>query len=266
MDTLTELTVREINERFGTKGEIPSEPEIALIEADPRAGVRRLAGVFRKRRERRSAEARRLEAMLERERSLWARGISYVAGVDEVGVGPFAGPVAAAAVVFPQGAYIEGIRDSKELPHKRRVALNKEITQVALAIGIGMVEVEEIDSINIYQASLKAMYLAILNLDMKIQHVLVDGRTIPGIGIPQDAIPGGDRKVFSIAAASIVAKVYRDELMTRYDTQYPQYGFARNKGYGTAEHIRALLQHGPCEIHRKSFDWRGARPAVRIKL
>jgi ribonuclease HII len=246
-------TVRELENRFIRGGETPSESELALLDADPRAGVRRIASVLRKRNERQDRERDRLTALLAHERSLWEKGVSYIAGVDEVGVGPFAGPVVAAAVVFPRGTAIEGIRDSKQLNHDRRMDLDGAIRREALSIGIGLVEAPEIDRLNIFRATLEAMRLAILDLKMKVQHVLVDGRTIPGIGIPQDAVVGGDGKIFSIAAASIVAKVHRDNLMISYDKQYPHYGFARHKGYGTAEHIRALREHGPCEIHRRSF-------------
>jgi ribonuclease HII len=249
--------VSEVGKLF-SDGKLPSDEDLAVLEADSRAGVRRIASALKRRRAEREEEKRRIERMLERERSLWESGVSYIAGVDEVGVGPFAGPVVAAAVVFPCGVHIEGIKDSKQLSHARRVELDRIIRGNALSIGIGAVEPDEIDRLNIYEASLKAMRLAILGLDMKIQHVLVDGRAIPGIGVPQEAIPGGDTTIFSIAAASIVAKVHRDGLMTRYDDMFPQYGFARHKGYGTAEHIRALREHGPCEIHRKSFDWRTA--------
>lgn len=254
---LARLKVAEIEKLFGD-GRLSSNGEIALLESDPRAGVRRIAAMLRKRRARRERERERLDRMLARERSLWERGIQYIAGVDEVGVGPFAGPVVAAAVVFPRGIFIEGVRDSKQLNHARRVQLDSVIRGAALSVGLGAVEPEEIDRLNIYEASLKAMRLAVMSLDLKVQHVLVDGRSIPGIAIPQEAIPDGDMEVFSIAAASIVAKVHRDGIMERYHDMYPQYGFARHKGYGTAEHIMALRRHGPCEIHRRSFDWRRA--------
>ena len=253
MNIASVVTVRELENRFIHGGEIPSDTELALLEADPRAGARRIASVLKKRCARQGREHDRIAALLAHERSLWEKGVSYIAGVDEVGVGPFAGPVVAAAVVFPRGTAIEGVRDSKQLNHDRRTKLHGAIRREALSVGIGLVEAEEIDRINIFRATLEAMRLAILDLKMKIQHVLVDARTIPGIGIPQEAIVGGDGKIFSIAAASIVAKVYRDNLMLSYDKQYPHYGFARHKGYGTAEHIRAIREHGPCEIHRRSF-------------
>ena len=267
MRDTSNMTVRKLREMF-SGDDVPSPAERALLEADPRAGVRRIASVLKKRTARRECERSRIAALLAHEKSLWERGVSYIAGVDEVGVGPFAGPVVAAAVVFPRGVFLEGIRDSKELSHERRVHLDGAIRREALSVGIGLVDAGEIDRINIYRATLEAMRLAILDLKMKIQHVLVDARTIPGIGIPQEAIAGGDGMIFSIAAASIVAKVYRDNLMLLYDTQYPRYGFARHKGYGTAEHIHALRAHGPCDIHRRSFDWRsstGARTDVKLE-
>ncbi|MCX6357835.1 MAG: ribonuclease HII [Candidatus Aureabacteria bacterium] len=258
MNDLSSMTVTQIRERYLDRDGFIPVVEIVLLEADPRAGVRQLAVSMKKHAEAREAERRRIEGMLSRERALWEGGVSYIAGVDEVGVGPFAGPVVAAAVVFPPGAFIEGVRDSKQLTHERRVVLDGEIRKIALAVGVGAVDVEEIDRVNILQANLAAMRCALLNLRMKVQHVLVDGRPIPGIGIPQEAIPGGDAMVFSIAAASIVAKVHRDAIMVEYDSLYPRYGFARHKGYGTTEHLRALEQHGPCAIHRRSFDWRSA--------
>jgi len=252
------MTVKELREML-SRDDLPPADELAILEADSRAGVRRIASVLKKRTARRERERSRLAALLAHEQSLWEKGVSYIAGVDEVGVGPFAGPVVAAAVVFPRGTFLEGIRDSKELSHGRRVQLDGAIRREALSVGIGLVDAGEIDRINIFRATLEAMRLAILDLKMKVQRVLVDSRTIPGIGIPQEAIAGGDGKIFSIAAASIVAKVYRDNLMLHYDRQYPQYGFVRHKGYGTAEHIRALNEHGPCEIHRRSFEWRRAQ-------
>ena len=263
MSEIAKLSIRDLETRFLRGGESPSAETLLLLDRDPRAGVRRIAAAIRNRAAARENETRRIEAMLEREKTLWARGVSYVAGVDEVGVGPFAGPVVAAAVVFPPGVRIEGVRDSKRLDHARRVALDTCIRGAALAVGIGSVDVEEIDRLNIRRASIKAMRLAILGLSLRVQHVLVDARVISGIGIPQEAIVGGDATVFSIAAASIVAKVYRDALMCALDADYPAYGFRRHKGYGTDEHLRALREHGPCPLHRRSFDWRDAVPTHR---
>lgn len=187
------------------------------------------------------------------ERKLWAEGLDAVAGVDEVGVGPMAGPVVAAAVIFPPEVFIKGVHDSKQLTAERREALFPLIREQAIAIGLGMAEVEEIDRRNIYHATMAAMIRAIEALDRKPHHVLVDGRKIPGLTLPQTRIVGGDRKSFCIAAASIIAKVTRDRMMCDYDASYPGYGFARHKGYCTAEHVAAVEQLGPSPIHRTSF-------------
>ncbi len=251
------LTIPEIERRFLGRPEPPAPGEVAALEADPRAGARRVAASLRRRAAESERESIRIGNMLAREEALWARGVSYVAGVDEVGVGPFAGPVVAAAVVFAPGVRVPGVRDSKRLDHARRVAIDALVRKAAIAVGVGAVEPEEIDRLNIRRAALEAMRLAILALAIRVEYILVDARTIPGIGIPQEPIVNGDGLVFSIAAASIVAKVHRDAVMTAYDAEYPAYGFARHKGYGTAEHIRALREHGPCPIHRRSFDWRG---------
>jgi ribonuclease HII len=193
--------------------------------------------------------------MLHFERVLWKAGILSIAGVDEVGIGPLAGPVVAAAVVFPPETQIGGVDDSKALDHETRVRLELKIRSTAAAIGIGVVDVEEIDRINIYQAGIQAMRLALANLKVSPQHVLVDSRTIPDLPHPQNSFDKGDGINFSIAAASIVAKVYRDQLMTDLDAAYPGYGFSHHKGYATPEHQKALRELGPCAIHRKSFDY-----------
>ena len=195
------------------------------------------------------------------EQNLWRAGLRSVAGVDEVGMGPLAGPVVAAAVVLPPRlsderlpeSFPAGVRDSKTLTHKARERLEVEIRQTATGIGIGLVEVGEIDRINIYQAGLKAMRLALDHLPVRPEHVLIDGRLLPDYPIPQSTFKKGDRDVYSIAAASIIAKTYRDRLMLELDQRYPQYGFARHRGYGTAAHREALRTHGPCPAHRRSF-------------
>jgi ribonuclease HII len=176
-----------------------------------------------------------------------------VAGVDEVGVGPLAGPVVAAAVVLPKGCIIDGVRDSKKLTPRRREELAIEIRRLALGSEIGVADISEIDRLNIYHAALLAMRRAIEALSEPPDHVLCDARTIPGITCPQQAIIRGDTLSQSIAAASIIAKVHRDALMMEYDRIYPEYGFARHKGYPTAEHQQALARYGPCPLHRTSF-------------
>jgi len=190
---------------------------------------------------------------LRHERKLWRTGSETVAGVDEAGVGPMAGPVVAAAVVFPPETFIKGVHDSKQLLAEQREELHTKIRARALTFGIGVAEVEEIDRLNIYWATMRAIERALAALKRAPDHVLIDGRKVPGLAIPQTHIVGGDRKSFCIAAASILAKVTRDRIMTAYDDQYPGYGFAQHKGYCTADHFQLLEQLGPSPIHRRSF-------------
>jgi ribonuclease HII len=192
---------------------------------------------------------------------LWRVGIHYVAGVDEVGMGPLAGPVVAAAVVFPPGTHLEGVADSKVLTAAARERLDVEIRRRALAVGIALVEPDEIDRINIYRAGLAACRRALEALPFVPGFVLIDGREIPDLPVPQSAYPKGDAFVCSIAAASIVAKVYRDALMCELDGRYPGYGFARHMGYSTRAHFAAIRELGPSPIHRRSFA--PVRAAVR---
>jgi len=191
---------------------------------------------------------------LKRERELWASGIERICGVDEAGVGPLAGPVVAAAVVFPPGVGLKGVDDSKKLLPERRERLAIEIRECAVAWAVAIVEPEEIDRLNIYRASLAAMGRAVDGLSIKPQHILIDARRIPGCDLPQEPIVGGDALCHAIAAASILAKTARDAEMRLLDQRYPGYGFASHKGYATREHLAALRAQGPCEIHRRSFE------------
>jgi len=198
-------------------------------------------------------QAARLGVLLRVERGLWEAGMTRVAGVDEAGVGPLAGPVVAAAVVFAPGAALRGVDDSKRLTPTRRTALEAEIRALALGVGVGIVDVSDIDRLNIYRAALEAMRRAVLALPVSPDHVLVDARRIPDITAPQTALVHGDARSFSIAAASIVAKVTRDRLMHDLDARYPEYGFRAHMGYGTPQHLAAIDRHGPCPAHRRSF-------------
>ena len=207
-----------------------------------------------------AAEKARVKLELERERLKGMRiyeekyaDYELICGVDEVGRGPLAGPVFTAAVILPKDCEILYLNDSKKLSEKKREELFLEISEKALAIGIGSCTPEEIDTLNIKQATRKAMLQAVQNLELQPGLVLVDAETITGLDILQVPIIKGDAKSVSIAAASIVAKVTRDHLMMEYDTLYPQYGFASNKGYGSAAHMQALREYGPCPIHRRSF-------------
>jgi ribonuclease HII len=251
---MKQLSLKEIQDKYAS-GVSVSSAILRKLQRDPRSGARRLYKVLAKRYEDQKKERNRLDAMLHFERLLWKAGIQHIAGVDEVGMGPLAGPVVAAAVVYPPGTEIEGIDDSKALDEETRVRLNEEIRKNASAFAIGIVEVEEIDRLNIYHAGIRAMQVALLSLPIAPQHILVDSRTVPGFTQPQNSFDKGDGINFSIASASIVAKVYRDRLMTELDVKYPGYGFASHKGYATPEHQRAIRDLGPCPIHRRSFDY-----------
>lgn len=184
-------------------------------------------------------------------------GYRKIAGVDEAGRGSLAGPVVAAAVIFPFNFQISGIKDSKKLSFRKRENFFGKIFEKAEAVGVGVVDQDEIDQINIGQAGLKAMQLAIFDLGYQVDWLLVDGIVPLPTFTPQKVIKGGDNLSHSIAAASIIAKVTRDRIMIDYHSKYPNYNFARHKGYGTKEHREAIRRYGPCKIHRKTF--RGVR-------
>lgn len=198
-------------------------------------------------------ERRRLSDLRSHEVLLEQIGISPVAGVDEAGMGPLAGPVVAAAVILPADSWIEGLADSKVLPVSARERIASVIESTALAFGVGIVEPREIDRINIYQAGLRAMRLAVDRLVVRPRHVFTDAREVPGLGLPQTAFVKGDSRVYSIAAASVLAKVRRDALMAALECQYPGYGFDQHAGYPTRQHREAIRRLGPCPAHRRSF-------------
>jgi len=198
-------------------------------------------------------QAARMGVLLRVERDLWRAGVTNVAGVDEVGVGPLAGPVVAAAVIVPEDMRLRGVDDSKKLTPARREAIAAEITVRAIGIGVGVVDVADIDRLNIYHAALEAMRRAVLALPLIPGHLVVDARRIPDLEVPQTSLIHGDARSFSVAAASIVAKVRRDGMMRDLDALYPHYGFRDNMGYGTPAHLAAIDQHGPSPVHRRSF-------------
>lgn len=198
-------------------------------------------------------ELLRLGAMEEIEREKRKSGYKYIAGVDEAGRGPLAGPVYAAAVILPEGCIIEGLNDSKKLSEKKRELLYDIICEKALSYCIQSVDEKVIDSINILNATFTAMNLAAEGLDIKPDYVLIDGNRIKGMSFPCETVVKGDSKSINIAAASILAKVARDRYITEISEKYPEYNFAKHKGYGTKEHVEAILKYGPCEIHRRSF-------------
>ncbi len=220
---------------------------------DERAGVKKLLAQAEKKLNALEAERKRLEGMRVYEHDCEQKGYSLICGIDEAGRGPLAGPVVAGAVILPKDCEIMGLNDSKKLSEKRREELFEEICEKALAYGSGIVGPGRIDEINILQADYEAMCEAIGTLKYMPQILLNDAVTIPQVRIPQIPIVHGDAKSVSIAAASIIAKVTRDRLMLEYDTLFPEYGFAENKGYGTAAHYAAILKYGPCPIHRASF-------------
>jgi ribonuclease HII len=251
--SLSKLSIEEIRERYARADAFITPQALSKLKRDPRHGVRQIYEALKKRYERDSAERTRLAAMLNFERVLWRAGVQHVAGVDEVGMGPLAGPVIAAAVIFPPRTELPGIDDSKRLDLEQRLEAERRIREAATAIGIGVADVPEIDSVNIYHAGLLAMRRALEALPIRPQHVLVDARTIPGVDAPQNCFNKGDGIDFSIAAASIVAKTHRDRLMDELAREFPLYGFERHKGYSTPEHQAAISAHGPCAIHRRSF-------------
>jgi len=247
------LTLREIRRRYVENGRpLPDALEARLRSDGGSGALAILAAVARRRRDNR-AEGQRLRALLRHERALWATGVLRVAGVDEAGMSPLAGPVAAAAVIFPPEARIAGVDDCKKLDAAERDRLAPLIKEASVAWAVAFVEPEEIDRVNIYHAGLLAMRRAVEALPVAPQHLLVDGRKLPHASCPQTRLVGGDALSFCIAAASILAKTARDARMRELDAVYPGYDFARHKGYPVAAHVEALCLLGPCAIHRRSF-------------
>jgi ribonuclease HII len=226
---------------------------LSALKEDPRAGARAIAEKIEKRNHKAQAEGRRLTRLCLFELPLWEQGIKLVGGCDEVGMAPLAGPVIAAAVILRPGTRITGVNDSKQLTPEERDELEPRIRAEAVAVGIGRAEVSEIDTINIYRAGLLALKRAVLALSPQPQHLLIDARKLDGLSMPQQPIIKGDAKSITIGAASIVAKVHRDRLMSQLDADYPGYGFADHKGYPTPDHLDALERLGACALHRRSF-------------
>ncbi|MFC0188914.1 ribonuclease HII [Fictibacillus aquaticus] len=245
-------SVKSIEVILKTAGIDETKLLIQQYESDERAGVQSLLDRFKRRIKKEEAELRRLDEMSLFEKGCLSRGEELIAGVDEVGRGPLAGPVVAAAVILPAGWAPRGINDSKKVSEKMRDKLYSQIMDNAISVSVSMISPPEIDRINIYQASKAAMVEAVEGLSVTPHHVLIDAMTID-INIAQTKIIKGDEKSISIAAASIVAKVTRDQYMKKLHEDYPQYGFAKNMGYGTAEHLQGLKEYGPTEEHRKSF-------------
>lgn len=244
-------SIQEIKEKFKNTPiqELPAFCEI--YRADERKGVQKLVEQGHKRIQALEQEKERLKQMREFEREY--EHLGYICGIDEVGRGPFAGPVVAGAVILPPDCEILYVNDSKQLSEKMREQLYDEIMEKAVSVAVGYASPQRIDEINILQATYEAMREAVSRLDVTPQILLNDAVTIPQITIPQVPIIKGDAKSISIAAASIIAKVTRDRLMREYDKIMPEYRFASNKGYGSKEHIEAIKKYGPTPIHRRSF-------------
>lgn len=227
--------------------------KLYLLKEECGDKVLKLIEKYEKKKEKDHLERLRYEKMCKYEREPYKKGFSLIAGTDEAGRGPLAGPVVAAAVILPKDIFIKGLNDSKKLTEKKREELFDVIKKEALDIGIGMVDQNEIDKINILNAAKKAMVLAVRNLKVRPDILFVDAEKLEDQEIKQISIVKGDALSVSIAAASVIAKVTRDRLMKEIDEKYPQYGFLNHKGYGTKEHINAIKKYGICPIHRISF-------------
>lgn len=248
MRPIADYTIKELETALAAP-EV-SEEFLAACREDPRKAAARLV----RRYEKAQAEHARLLKMYAYEHEAWARGHEIVAGVDEAGRGPLAGPVSVAAVILPHDLCLPKLNDSKKLSAKVREELFDEIQEKAIAVGTALIDAQTIDRVNIYQATINGMYEAIFSLQPEPQEALIDAVPLENLPMASQSIIKGDAKSASIAAASIIAKVTRDRLMDEYDKIYPEYGFAQHKGYGTAQHIEALKKYGPCPIHRRSFE------------
>ena len=248
--TKTKLTVAQAKEALTAD---PNPDLITQLKEDSRKGIQRLLESFEKRQAKLAAEKAKFQRRLQLERSFWSSGINYVAGIDEVGRGPLAGPVVAAAVILPHDFDLFEVNDSKQLTPHKRAQLYDKILDRALAVAVGVASNKVIDEINIYQATRKAMKQSVANLQIRPQQLLIDAMDID-CNIPQKKLIKGDAKSASISAASIVAKVNRDHLMDFYDQIYPGYDFHSNAGYGTKEHLQALSMQGISPIHRVTFE------------
>ena len=245
-------TIKEIKEQLASIQRL-DDPLLTELEQDSRSGVIQAIAKRKKEIQKRLDEDERLEAMLAYEKECYARGMELIAGVDEVGRGPLAGPVVAAAVILPKACKIPGLNDSKKIPKSKHKEIYEAVFQNAIAIGIGIKDNQVIDQVNIYEATKLAMREAIGQLEPQPQHLLIDAVRLD-LPISQTSIIKGDANSLSIAAACIVAKVTRDQMMEEFDKEYPGYDFAQNAGYGTANHLAGLDKLGVTPIHRRSFE------------
>jgi ribonuclease HII len=252
-EEIAALSVAELRERYLVQGCSLTAPCEEALASDPRAGVRAVYRAIQRRRQQNRVEGQRLRQLLRYETELWEKGVELVAGVDEAGMAPLAGPVVAAACILPRDFRPAGIDDSKQLDARTRERLATEIKGRAICWAVGIAAVEEIDRLNVYWAGILSLRRAVLGLTTRPQHLLIDARRIRDLDIPQQGIVHGDALSLTIAAASILAKTTRDRMMTELDVAYPGYGLARHKGYPTPEHFETLKRLGASAIHRRSF-------------
>ena len=245
-------TIKEIQQRLELVTDL-ADPFLAEEANDPRSGVQKAIEKRKRAIQAELDEELRLEQMLRYEKELYKAGYQAIAGIDEVGRGPLAGPVVAAAVILPLGCKIKGLNDSKKIPKKKHQEIYQAVMDKALAVGIGLMDSNIIDQVNIYEATKLAMKEALSKLSLKPDYLLIDAMKLD-VEIPQESIIKGDANSLSIAAASIVAKITRDKLMADYDKEFPRYGFAKNAGYGTKSHLQGLERNGVTPIHRKTFE------------
>ncbi|HEM3510862.1 ribonuclease HII [Streptococcus suis] len=245
-------TIKEVTALLAQVDSLDS-PVWDQLAQDDRAGVQAAIKKRQKELEKEAAEDARLEAMLSYEKALYDNGVEFIAGIDEVGRGPLAGPVVAAAVILPKGCKIRYLNDSKKIPKSKHEAIYQEVMERAVAVGVGIKDAAVIDQVNIYEATKLAMLEALGQLSQAPEHLLIDAMKLD-TPLPQTSIIKGDANSLSIAAASIVAKVTRDKMMADYDKEFSGYGFAKNVGYGTAEHLEGLNKLGITPIHRKTFE------------
>lgn len=246
-----ELTVKQIKEQLKLVTRL-DDPFFMSLYNDERKGVQAVLMTAENRLKRQIVLRQHFIEMQEFENDCRDKGYQFIAGIDEVGRGPLAGPVVACAVILPVDFKLIEVNDSKQLSATKRAYLAKEIKEKALAIGVGIIDEKTIDSVNIYEATKLAMQQAIDKLAISPEYLLIDAMTLP-VDIPQESIIKGDARSISIACASIIAKETRDDLMKEYDQQYPGYGFSKNAGYGTKEHLTGIEKIGICPIHRRSF-------------
>lgn len=264
IEEILQQSVATLKASFLDGGEVMPKGLLEALETDQRQGARDLAARLRVRQSENRAEGQRLRHLLKFEIELWEQGFELIAGVDEAGVGPLAGPVVAGTAILPKNYKLRELNDSKKLDEATRDQLAERIKMDAIAWAVGVAEVEEIDQLNIYRASLLAMRRAVEALGVTPSFVLVDARRIPELAVPQRGIVRGDSLSASIAAASILAKTARDAMMCALDQQFPGYGLAGHKGYSTPEHFAALKRLGASPIHRRSF--RPVREALGLDL